>query len=392
VLGVGAAKLLGGAGRAMGRVKGRLEGAQGKAAASRKTQELIDEGIPVKPDPGAIPSTQDEMVAAIKKLEPREPAVVEFIRRTKSKRTAQQKGDLRTMSFQGIPDENAAVREWSRVSAAKFGDLPNYSHLTKEQVGELFYRKRVHGLAERSFEEFLSLTKGMPKNEIDAVLRSLSRGFPYKPAEKGLFGPVVDREAARRMATTNIPLDEQIDFWRMIPLEGLRKLTLPDGKILQLTTDQARAASHIIADIAVHGIPWRKKVGGMLTKLAKALKTPRRMLYSLFRAQGVGLTRRYLLAGAGFQIGGIGKAFAGAEGLSILGSGAKGMAKIFLADSTGEALRTVGREAGISLSGKIGQVLGFLDRPGLYRLGVYQLLKDPEFVEAAQGMIGAPGE
>ena len=65
---------------------------------------------------------------------------------------------------------------------------------------------------------------------------------------------------------------------------------------------------------------------------------------------------------------------------------------MMVADTTGGVLHSLAYAVSMRLSRKIQTVLRFLDRPGLYRLGVYELLQDPEFQEAAMTQLGAPGD
>lgn len=443
--------------------------------------------------PAGQPATRDEIEAALKALGPRDPAVVEFLRRTASERTGQAKGELRSMFFQLMPDEDATMRQVADIAAraklrpissakieeflngysvhfwakdamklamreenaenwigalvrhfdqmAKFGEsnlkaesLPGwartilndasnkdpvdaakwletiqkllserkpspYSHMTQEQLAELFYRQDIHGLSEQTVKEVIDMAKGMPAKEVDDMIHSLSHRFPYSPEEKGLFGPVVDLEerAAEKIIYNRVPLKDQVDFWRSIPIDAVRKLQLPDGRILQLTRDQAQAARHIITDIAVHGFPRRRAVSQALIKLEKALKTPKRLIFRALKYMGLDFLRNWklgrvmgaplALVGVGF--GGVGGATAAVAGLSAaLGNEVGFIGRAILTDSNGSILRTIMSAASRRLSKRIGRVLKILGggprQQTAFRLGVYELMHDPEFRRLAE--------
>lgn len=364
----------------------------------------------------------EEMVAALKRLGPEDPAVAEFLRRETSRRTGAEKGSLRTLFFQMRPDVNRKV-----MSAAKEGahytivrNPGQFGHLTEKQLADLYHRQAVHGLSKKTFDEVVKMAKGMPAAEIDDMISSLSHRFPYDPAAKGLFGPVVDIEARSAQIKglgmqlpegqnfwgrqVHIPLHKEVDFWRSIPLEGLRKLQLPDGTILQLSRDQAVAAKHIASDIMTRGVAMRRGVARALLKLEKALGTPRRLLVKALGIVGLRTaqgplwkrTTSAMMGGAGLAMGGkIGTGLAIAGGTAFVGSVLGRIGRQLLADTAGNVLKNLAANAGRSLSLRIEQVLklaagGPLTRTA-YRAGIFQLLSDPEFQELVESQMGGAG-
>ncbi len=414
VLGVGGAKLLRGAGRMVGRARA---GTRTKRLGKLRAQEqrrLIDEGVPLTADPGATAATTAEMASAIKALNPTDPAVIQFIRRTDSRRTSALAGHLEKRAFQGTPPEDAAMRQLAQQTANTAIRNRSFSHMTEAQLGELLYRREVHGLTKRGFSEAVRLAKGMPAREVDDMVRQLSQAFPFKPASKNLLGPMVDIEA-RATATRafgGVPRSAQVDFWRFIPIEGLRKVTLPGGEVLQLTASQAAAAKHIVADIGVFGIPFRKGVGKLLTRLGQWLQVPRTLLFRGLQIVGLPLIKKFnsktakILPSVG-QVAGVSlvtpvgaKVMAGAHGMAFAGGALEKLGARLANETTGEILSSMVYKVSMRVSRRIQQVLRYAGgqkgggavgyRPGLYRLGVYELMKDPEFTGALQEMIGAP--
>ena len=414
VVGIGGAGLLRGAGRQVGRARYGMRTKRLGKLRAQEQRRLIDEGVPVTADPGATAATTGEMAAAIKRLDPKDPAIVQFIRRTDSRRTSALKGDLEKRVFQGTPPEDAAMRQLAQQTANTAIRNRSFSHMTEAQLGELLYRRQVHGLSKRGFAEVVRLAKGMPAREVDDMVRSLSPRFPFDPASKNLLGPMVDVEAraAAIKATGRVPRSEQVDFWRFIPIEGLRKVALPGGETLQLTVAQAAAAKHILADIAVFGIPFRKGVGKLLTRLGKWLQVPRTLLFRGLKWIGIPLIRKFnskaakiipsvgQVAGVSFVTPMGAKVMAGAHAGAFVGRGLEKLGKRLANETTGEILSSMVYTVSMRLSRRIQQVLRFAGgqklrggavgyRPGLYRLGVYELMKDPEFTDALQ-KIGAP--
>lgn len=399
VLGVGASKLLGMGSKGLGRARAGM-----RAKRYAKNKPLRE-----------ARQAQDDMVKAVEALDPQDQAVVEFFRRNDSRRTAQRAGDVRTMMFQALPDEEAGIRQLAEQLAKSAAKSSTFNHMTESQLAQLFYRREVHGLTKKSVSEVVRLAKGMPKKEIDELVTSLSPRMPINPRKHNLFGPVVDvQERAAQMQTLGkIPRNDAIDFWRFIPIEGIRKVTLPGGQVIELTSQQAAAARHIIVDIATHGVPFRAKVGKALTKLGNALQVPRNALYRALKKTGMEWVMRWETGGKADKlrsplqrlaprvIGTLGLAqvspflgkAAGATYVSgYVGRHIERLGRMMIADTTGGILHSIGYTVSMRLSRKIQKVLGFLDRPGLYRLGVYELLRDPEFMEAAEERIGAPGD
>lgn len=392
-------------------VRNRPETARKAAAAAAKAREL----------PAGKEVSHADMVTALKGLGPRDPAVIEFLRRETSRRTGAEKGTLRTMFFQGLPDVDGEVWKAAKVGARTTmqREASKFGHLTEAQLADLYYRQTVHGLSEKTFDEVIRLTRGMPVAEIDSMISSLSHRFPYNPAEKGLFGPVVDIEARSAQVQglalqqpggreffgqrIHIPINKEVDFWRSIPLEGLRKLQLPDGTILQLSRDQAIAASHVAADIVTRGTAMRKGVARALTRLERVLKTPRRLLYKALRAVGVQSAREFeggtfwnrpasaIMGAAGIAMGGtVGKALAVTGGMALGGAAIGRLGWMLMADTTGNVLRQLARNASRRLALSIRRVLRLANRPEArtaYRVGVYELLSDPEFQRLAEGQM-----
>jgi len=414
VIGVGGAGLLRGAGRMVGRSRAGTKVKRLGKLRAQEQRRLIDEGVPLTVDPGATAATTAEMASAIKKLNPQDPAVIQFIRRTDSRRTSALAGDLEKRVFQRTPPEDAAMRQLAQQTANTAIRNRSFSHMTEGQLGELLYRREVHGLSKRGFSEAVRLAKGMPAREVDDMVREISQAFPFKPASKNLLGPMVDIEArsAQTRAFGGVPRSAQVDFWRFIPIEGLRKLTLPGGEVLQLTASQAAAAKHIIADIGVFGIPFRKGVGKVLTRLGQWLQVPRTLLFRGLKMIGISLVRKFNSTAAKIipsaaQVAGVSfitpmgaKVMAGAHAGAFVGRGLEKLGTRLANETTGEILSSMVYKVGMRLSRKIQQVLRYAGgqkgggaigfRPGLYRLGVYELMKDPEFTDALQEMIGAP--
>lgn len=397
VLGVGAGKLLGMGSKGLGRVR---SGMRAKRYAKNK---------PIR----EARQAQGDIVKAVEALDPHDQAVVEFFRRNNSRRTAQKAGDLRTMMFQAIPDEEAGIRQLADTLSKSAATNPKFNHMTESQLAELFYRREVHGLTKKSVAEVVRLAKGMPKNEVDDMVLSLSPRMPVNPRKHNLFGPVVDLQAraAQTQALGKIPRADAIDFWRFIPIEGIRKVTLPGGKVIELTVEQAKAARHVIVDIATHGVPFRAKVGKVLTKLGDALQVPRNALYRGLKKTGMLWVMRWEGGGSDklrsplqrlapralgtlgvHQVSPfLGKAMGATYVSGYVGRHVERLGRMMIADTSGGILHSIGYTVSMRLSRKIQKVLGFLDRPGLYRLGVYELLRDPEFMEAAEEKITAPG-
>lgn len=444
VLGAGAGKLLGAAGRGLAKWR---QGAQRTRAIRNPIQKATPKPSPDPTLPAEVPPGQtaldqkgweyfvrnhpetaklvakaakakevklpageavsrEVMVKALKDLKPTDPAVVQFIRKETSRRTGAEKGTLRTMLFQQRPELNRRARAIADMAAGAQAKGSRFSHLTRTQHADLIYRQMVHGLSPKTFDEVLSLSKGMATDKIDDMISGLSHRFPYIPQQHGILGPVMDVEARRAQiaALGRVPIGSEVDFWRSIPLEGLRKLQLPDGRILELSVDQAKAARHIVSDIVMHGVPFREKVSKALIKLGEALKAPRRVLYTAFRSMGMGWAQdflmarpwlRYASAATGVRMGGLmGLGVAGTEAASLLGGGITNIGKALVADRSGGILKSVLGSASMGLARRIQSLLKLLEggpaRQAAYRAGIFQLLSNPEFQQLMGGKTGAP--
>jgi hypothetical protein len=159
----------------------------------------------------------------------------------------------------------------------------------------------------------------------------------------------------------------------------------------------------VIADIAVHGVPFRAKVGKALTKLGKALQVPRATLFKTLKVWGIPWIRRFpsmrraipqMAVGVGLGgpiTGPTGAAVAGVTAAHVAGRGIERLGRIITADSTGGLLHSIAYYASAGLGKRIEKVLRLLARgPMAYRLGVYALLKDPEFRDLAEKQMKGP--
>jgi hypothetical protein len=367
-----------------GRLLGKATRAVGKKFSKgelRAAQTGLQEGEIQAAKVAATPQTK-KALEALRKLPPEEEFVAKFTPRTVIRTPA---GDVitgtRTMvGMKGIP-ESPLVRKQSQIWAKQLGVEGGREGLEKlgvqsaglktvDDVADAYYRYQVGGL------------KGI--------------GLKYDPAKKALLGPVVDAERwAAQGLLGQVPKGAEKSFFRMIPLEGLRSLTI-GGKEYVLSQTQARGMRAMITGLATG--KWfgqsRHVLGRVLRRVSQALRLPRTALLEFIKWTRLGFLQRFLrapgggvagAAGAGL-LGGpaAGGAAAGIVGLDIAGRGIGRLSEALMADTTGNMLRTLAPR----FSGRLGRMTGRAMQHAAagngmgYRATLFQLLHYPDFREA----------
>ena len=228
-------------------------------------------------------------------------------------------------------------------------------------------------------------------------------GLAYDPVERALIGPVVDVErlAVQTQMLGRAPRGAEVDFWRSIPIEGLKRLRIR-GVDYYLSNDQAKALKFLTWSYAF-GRAGRKAAGKALSWLSNALRLPRTVLLTTVKVLRFRQIERFihLVTGGAMRTGTVGLGawymggpvaggpFAAILGLDVAGQMLGKLSHALMSDTRGNLLRSLLPLIDApSAMRRAGQALRFaeLGQGSAYRATIFELLHQPEFSRLLERM------
>lgn len=377
--------LLGGTAEVGGRLIGRAIGAVG-GRLSRAKLRPAQTGLQAGELQALQATAGAETKAALKALGTL-PKAEEFVAKFHPRAVIRTPGGniqpgVRTMvAMKGVP-ESPIIRKHATAWATNLGPAGGRQALEKlgvnsaglktiDDVADTFYRFQTGGL----------------KNI----------GLGFDPVKRQLIGPLVDAERyAAQGLLGRIPQKATPDFWRFIPLEGLKSLEI-GGREYLLSNAQARGFKAMVVGLASGSWVGQSAhlLGRVLNRLSQTLRLPRTALLEFAKWTRMAFLRKFIniasggpLRGAGTAAmlygGGVGGPLAGVFAADVLGQGIGKVSHALMADSaggflkglmpslSGSALRRAGRALEHSAAG---------NQFG-YKAAVFELLHLPDFRQA----------
>jgi hypothetical protein len=201
---------------------------------------------------------------------------------------------------------------------------------------------------------------------------------------------------------TKIPTGSDVAFWRDIPAEGIKSLTLPDGTLLSLTIPQGKAVKVIVHSAATDN--WTPRAKKLLKGLIAGLKKPRELIVSGLQAATNAHVGKFMrkhpftgnvgLGAAETLIGGAAGGWTGlAVGMDVAGRGIEKVFGSLLRDTSGGALRGLFKRSTLGVPEalkKAAQAAG-AGNEELYRAIMWTALKQTDVNEYLQATAGSRG-
>ena len=206
--------------------------------------------------------------------------------------------------------------------------------------------------------------------------------------------------------TPKIPTGQEVAFWKTLPIQGIERLTLPNGTTLTLSIPQGKAAKGVVHSMAT-GV-WTAKTKSLLDRLIAGLKWPRKQVIRALEATAgsavAGWMRRNpAISNVGMGVAEylnvplIGTGLGGwTAGMDIAARGLSGVGNVvrrLMSDTSGGSLRSIltGSKIGVPQALKRAADAAAAGNQELYRTIMWGALQQQDVHEFLQQEVGSSG-